>query len=345
MKRPHGAVQKSICLLAGSIWATPPAFAASPTITGVELASPVAAESPQALGIKGNNSPPSVEGFYLTFPLSGQTHLSAPMSGLFDHSMFSPYEWDDVVVAYTGERGERRFGWNGDTTHPGFKNSGRTNFVINGHYIGSGSADLSSSFLGSDGHPGVDYPVPGGTPLYATADGKIGYPTSIPGVPNAFTFNIVAIDHGNDYVTYFLHCSTHPSRGNALVAEGATVLRGEVVAYSGDAGSPGNPHLHLEIHLSGTPVDPYGWSSPGPDPYIRSNADLWNLTRPKLLVSFSGSELTLSWPKAAVGFVLEQTLTLPAIAWTPGPQPVIIGEQNVVTITPEGRTEFYRLRK
>lgn len=345
MKKPYCAVPKSIGLLALFIWTTPPAFAASPTMAGVDLASPAAAGSPQALQIDGNNSQASVEEFYLTFPLSGQTHLSASIRGLFDHSMYSPYGHDDVVVAYNGERGEKRFGFDGDTDHPGFKNSGGTNFVINGHYAGAGIANPSPTFLSSDGHPGTDYSAPVGTSLHATADGKIGYPTSFPGVPSAFTFNTIAIDHGNGYVTYFLHCSTHPSRGNALVAEGATVQRGDVVAYSGDAGAPGNPHLHMEIQLSGVPVDPYGWSGPGSDPYIRPNIDLWNLTRPTLLVSFSGSEVTLSWPRAAADFVLERTASLPAVGWTQGPQPAIVGEQNVVTITPAGRTEFYRLRK
>ena len=43
----------------------------------------------------------------------------------------------------------------------------------------------------------------------------------------------------------------------AAVADGARVTAGEQIAYNGDSGDAnGNPHLHFEVHVNGSPVDP-----------------------------------------------------------------------------------------
>jgi hypothetical protein len=186
--------------------------------------------------------------------------------------MTIPYSQDKVVVAYDGERGELQFG-SDDSPHPGYRNSAQTLFVVNGNYKGAGYP----IYLNYDGHPGIDYKAASGTPVYATADGVVHYPSNIPGLSDALRYHTMAIDHGNGYVTYFLHCLTHPSTGNAVLPEGAAIRRGELAAYSGDAGVPGAPHLHVEIHRNGVPVDPYGWQGSYPDPYTAAaSVNLWD---------------------------------------------------------------------
>ena len=65
--------------------------------------------------------------------------------------------------------------------------------------------------------------------------------------------NVVAIDHGNGYVTYFGH------NLKILVRIGALVHRGEVIALSGSSGRSSAPHLHYEIKKDGVAIDPKGF--------------------------------------------------------------------------------------
>ena len=60
-----------------------------------------------------------------------------------------------------------------------------------------------------------------------------------------------------------------------------------------------------------------------------------------------GDQLRLAWPAAFSGFVLETKDALgPAASWLPaGPAPVVIGDQNVVTVDIAGQAQFFRLRK
>jgi hypothetical protein len=157
-------------------------------------------------------------------------------------------------------------------------NADSTPFRINGHYSGGSSNNSLAIYLYYDGHPGYDYRASAGTPVYAVADGVIHYPTSFPGTTNASYYHTLAIDHGNGYISYYLHLSSHPSTGNAVVVEGQSVKRGDLIGYSGSAGGVA-PHLHYEIHYHGIPVDPYGWQGSGVDPYFTytgvSNVNLW----------------------------------------------------------------------
>ncbi len=95
-------------------------------------------------------------------------------------------------------------------------------------------------------HAGLDFAAPIGTPIYATADGKVekaefsetGYG------------NHVLIDNGFGYETLF----GHMVRIKAHVGE--KVKRGEVIGWVGSTGKSTGPHCHYEVHKNGTPVDP-----------------------------------------------------------------------------------------
>ena len=95
-------------------------------------------------------------------------------------------------------------------------------------------------------HMGLDFTAPMGTPIYATADGRVkdaGFNTGGLG-------NRVVVSHGFSYETVY----GHMVRIKARVGE--MVKRGEVIGYIGSTGKSTGPHLHYEVHRNGVPVDP-----------------------------------------------------------------------------------------
>lgn len=94
-------------------------------------------------------------------------------------------------------------------------------------------------------HRGVDIGVPSGTPIRASKAGKV-----VTAQWDSTYGQMVIIQHGGGYRTLYAHAST------LAVSAGATVEQGEIIAYAGSTGKATGPHLHLEIHYQGTPVDP-----------------------------------------------------------------------------------------
>lgn len=94
-------------------------------------------------------------------------------------------------------------------------------------------------------HPGVDLVAPSGTPILAAAGGRVIFAGPKSGYGNA-----VEIDHGNGLITRYGHAS------RILVREGDLVLPRQHVADIGSTGRSTGPHLHFEVLVNGTPVDP-----------------------------------------------------------------------------------------
>lgn len=65
--------------------------------------------------------------------------------------------------------------------------------------------------------------------------------------------NIVAIDHGGGLVSYYGHLA------NISVAVGQYVQAGEAIGHEGSTGNSTGPHLHFEIRLNSTPVNPLNY--------------------------------------------------------------------------------------
>ena len=97
-------------------------------------------------------------------------------------------------------------------------------------------------------HEGIDIGVPSGTPIHAAAAGTVIYAGWMSGYGN-----LTVIDHGHGLATAYGHQS-------ALAAgNGATVSQGQVIGYVGCTGHCFGPHLHFEVRVNGTPVDPLGY--------------------------------------------------------------------------------------
>jgi murein DD-endopeptidase MepM/ murein hydrolase activator NlpD len=105
---------------------------------------------------------------------------------------------------------------------------------------GFGWREFTSSF-----HMGLDIGAPTGTPIYAALGGTVivaGYsPTA---------GNWVVISHGNGLVTKYMHASA------LYVSAGQTVGAGETIAAVGNTGHSFGAHLHFQVEINGSAVNP-----------------------------------------------------------------------------------------
>jgi murein DD-endopeptidase MepM/ murein hydrolase activator NlpD len=99
---------------------------------------------------------------------------------------------------------------------------------------------------GGEMHPGVDISANMGTQVHAAADGIVAQAEWSSGYGK-----LVVVDHGNGMQTYYAHLSQW------MVVPGQEIRRGEIVGLSGATGRVTAPHLHYEVRIGGTPVNPY----------------------------------------------------------------------------------------
>ena len=97
-------------------------------------------------------------------------------------------------------------------------------------------------------HTGIDVGADGGTPIYAAADGKIISRGWIGGYGET-----IIIDHGDGSKTLYAHMSSRS------VSAGQTVYQGQAIGVTGSTGNSSGPHLHFEIIINGSNVDPLGY--------------------------------------------------------------------------------------
>lgn len=106
-------------------------------------------------------------------------------------------------------------------------------------------------------HTGVDYAAPSGTPVRATAAGRIATLGWNGGYGKAIT-----IRHGGAYSTLYGHLSRfHPA-----LRVGSLVEQGQVIGYVGSTGLATGPHLHYELHVNGKYQNPLTFKFPGAAP-------------------------------------------------------------------------------
>jgi murein DD-endopeptidase MepM/ murein hydrolase activator NlpD len=122
-------------------------------------------------------------------------------------------------------------------------------------------------------HNGIDYRAAKGTPVVAAGDGKVieaGY--------NRFNGNYVFIQHGETYMTKYLHFS------KTAVKNGAKVKQGQVIGYVGATGMAEAPHLHYEFLVDGVHRNPRTVALPKALPIEPSEAKAFaNIAQERLL--------------------------------------------------------------
>jgi murein DD-endopeptidase MepM/ murein hydrolase activator NlpD len=97
-------------------------------------------------------------------------------------------------------------------------------------------------------HPGIDIGVPSGTPIQAAASGTV----AIAGAESGYG-NYTCLDHGGGISTCYAH------QASISVSVGQQVSQGQVIGISDCTGLCFGPHLHFEVRVNGTPVDPMGY--------------------------------------------------------------------------------------
>jgi murein DD-endopeptidase MepM/ murein hydrolase activator NlpD len=97
-------------------------------------------------------------------------------------------------------------------------------------------------------HEGLDIAAPTGTPVVSPADGTVKYA----GNKKGFGLS-VEINHGYGFTTLYGHCQ------RIRVNAGMRVKRGDVIAYVGNTGRSTGPHLHYEIRVAHSAVNPMNY--------------------------------------------------------------------------------------
>ena len=101
-------------------------------------------------------------------------------------------------------------------------------------------------------HKGTDFAGPLGTPIMATADGRV--------IKSSFTRGngyYVKIQHNNKYATQYLHMQK-----NGRVKEGQYVKQGDVIGKVGMTGNTSGPHVCYRFWKNGKQVDPFKQTLP-----------------------------------------------------------------------------------
>ncbi|MFT5452979.1 MAG: murein DD-endopeptidase MepM/ murein hydrolase activator NlpD [Enterobacterales bacterium] len=121
-------------------------------------------------------------------------------------------------------------------------------------------------------HNGVDYRAPKGTPVKASGDGKV-----IVSAYSKYNGHHVFVQHGQKYVTKYLHFTKRKVR------RGQRVKQGQIIGYVGATGLAEAPHLHYEFLVNGVHRNPRTIKLPDADP-INKKEKMRFITETKELV-------------------------------------------------------------
>lgn len=116
--------------------------------------------------------------------------------------------------------------------------------LAEGTYVMSAAFGVDGSMWSSGEHTGQDFAAAEGTPVYATRGGVV----TVEDVD--WSGRLVRIDHGGGVESWYAHMSA------VHVATGDTVRAGELVGAVGSEGNSTGPHLHFEIRMNGSSLDP-----------------------------------------------------------------------------------------
>jgi len=218
------------------------------------------------LSTKSANTNVSLASGILGFPLPGYTPYTAPVSAVMDNSVLERttiefYVPGTVIKAFNGEIGDKQYGfiyldpWG--QYWPAYMNSTRTNFFPPSPSGVRPLNYLNGQYLSYSGMPGYNYEVPEGTPVLATASGKLYKALTDPVNGAGYDYyNNSYIDHQNGFFSWYLYAPLTSAILAEITANGfAQVTKGQVI------GNTIGGHLHFEVRYSGPDhknvVDPY----------------------------------------------------------------------------------------
>ena len=98
-------------------------------------------------------------------------------------------------------------------------------------------------------HTGLDLAISTGTPVYCCDEGRVIFA----GWNRNGYGNLIKVDHGNGYQTWYAHLS------KIYVKNGEIVAKGEIIGAVGNTGNSTGPHLHLEIRKNGSAKNPLNY--------------------------------------------------------------------------------------
>jgi murein DD-endopeptidase MepM/ murein hydrolase activator NlpD len=98
-------------------------------------------------------------------------------------------------------------------------------------------------------HPGIDFTAPTGTEVFATGDATV----EVVEMSKRGNGNTIVLNHGSGYKSLYMHLDAFK------VKVGQKVNRGDVIAWVGNTGLSVAPHLHYEVALDGSPVNPVNY--------------------------------------------------------------------------------------
>ncbi|SER42814.1 Murein DD-endopeptidase MepM and murein hydrolase activator NlpD, contain LysM domain [Nitrosomonas sp. Nm51] len=111
-------------------------------------------------------------------------------------------------------------------------------------------------------HKGIDYAAPTGTPVKATANGKVTFAGTQRGYGK-----LIIIKHDDQYETAYGHLSGFAKR----LGNGTRVSQGDVIDYVGMTGMATGPHLHYELRVNGVQRDPSKIALPTATPIAKKD--------------------------------------------------------------------------
>jgi len=123
--------------------------------------------------------------------------------------------------------------------------------------LAAGSYRVTSEFRSASrpNHNGIDLGAPQGTRIGAAADGKVVKVVNNQSNSKTGYGNYVIIEHANGVRTLYAHCAS------VSVKEGQTVTQGQQIGTVGSTGNSTGPHLHLEVIVNGSYVNPRNYIS------------------------------------------------------------------------------------
>ena len=155
-------------------------------------------------------------------------------------------EYDDLIKEEERKASEMASGSTGT-----FVGGDKVWPAVGQYRITSGYGKRNTGIPGaSTNHKGIDIGCPDGTKIVSVLDGKVmftGY--------NKYRGYYIMVDHGGGVVTLYQHCSG----GTFKFSVGQKVKAGETIVLSGHSGIGSGPHLHFEVLINGSNVNPKTW--------------------------------------------------------------------------------------